>query len=196
LLIVQGQQQIKNEKKKKRHIFEFENIKNATKAKNRGFLHIMKRLSGESPSRRSKASRTEPSSGFPPSLALPLSYLVSAQTCGQSVDSEIRVKRSSTEMHTSDKKPRGRKICKRAVVFPELILKRSLIPKGGKGVFAEEHIKCGQWVTEYGGEIICNEIAGKRRTDGEDTHIRSAGFMDQCIDSRARGKWSFDYYTR
>jgi hypothetical protein len=155
-----------------------------------------KRLHDASPSMTTKKSRGEPNGGILPVLALPFAQqLVSSQTCDQSVDS-LRVQNSSTEMHTCDKKPRIRKICRRTVVFPELTLKRSLIPKGGTGVFAEENIKCGQWVTEYGGEVISNEIAGKRRLEGKDTHIRSAGFMDQCIDSRVRGKWSFDYYAR
>ncbi len=153
-------------------------------------------LSEANPSRRTKNSRTEPNGGVSSVLVLPLALqLVLVQT-GDHSDDSLRVKKSSTEMHTCDKRPRGRKICRRAVVFPELMLKRSLVPKGGKGVFAEENIKCGQWVTEYGGEVISNEIAGKRRLDKEDTHIRSAGFMDQCIDSRIRGKWSFDYYAR
>ncbi len=107
-----------------------------------------------------------------------------------------RVTQSTTELHTCDKRARNRRIRRRTVVLPELVLKKSLVPEGGLGVFAKDYIKCGQWVTEYGGEIISNDIAGQRRRKGEDTHIRSVGFMDQCIDSRIRGNWSFDYYTR
>ncbi len=107
-----------------------------------------------------------------------------------------RVKKSTTELHTCEKRARDRRIRRRAVALPELVLKSSLVPEGGLGVFAQEYIKCGQWVTEYGGEVISNDVAGQRRRDKEDTHIRSAGFMDQCIDSRIRGEWSSDYYTR
>jgi hypothetical protein len=110
--------------------------------------------------------------------------------------SSLRVKTSSTELHTHEKKSRNRRIRRRNVILPELEVKQSLVPEGGRGVFAKEYIKSGQWVTEYGGEVVGNEIAGQRRLAGDDTHIRSAGFMDLCIDSRVRDSWQFDYYTR
>jgi hypothetical protein len=91
---------------------------------------------------------------------------------------------------------RDRKICRRQVTLPELVVKHSEIPQGGLGVFAKNTIKRGDWVTEYGGEVIDSKTALQRRIHDEDTHIRSAGFQDQCIDSRLRGVWDYDYYER
>lgn len=153
-----------------------------------------KRPSDASSSSRTKMSRTKPT-GYGVRTAQDQSGTVSAQA-GDLAGDAFRVKKSTTELHTCDKRARDRRIRRRTIALPELVIKKSLVPEGGRGVFAEENIKCGQWVTEYGGEVISNDAAGQRRRNGEDTHIRSAGFMDQCIDSRIRGEWSFDYYTR
>lgn len=48
---------------------------------------------------------------------------------------------------------------------------------GGLGVFAKERILKNTWLTEYGGEIIDVQEAKRRRSRGEDTHIRSAGYQ-------------------
>lgn len=51
-------------------------------------------------------------------------------------------------------------------------------------------------MTEYGGEVVEVEVARNRRTDGDDTHIRSCGYNDICLDSRVRDLWTLDYYRR
>eukprot|EP00960_Hanusia_phi_P024261 714948-Hanusia_phi.AAC.2 len=104
---------------------------------------------------------------------------------------------SKVEYHTEDELPRVRVFGKQKdVCLPSLQLRISNVPFGGLGVFAKEKIKKGDWITEYGGEVIgCNE-ARRRRANGEDTHIRSIGRENLCIDSRVRGKWNWDYYVR
>ena len=109
---------------------------------------------------------------------------------------EWSVPESESELHSDSRISRNRKIGRRAVKFPALALKSSKIPEAGLGVFAKDSIKRNQWVTEYGGEVIDSGEAGQRRDKGEDTHIRSAGFKDLCIDSRVRSPWGYDYYVR
>lgn len=155
---------------------------------------MAKRPSQASSLSRSKKSRTIPTVNDV-CTSQEQSAIISTQP-GDLAGDHWRVRKSTTELHTAAKRARDRRIRRRTVVLPELMLKSSLVPEGGLGVFAQDYIKCGQWVTEYGGEIIGNDIAGQRRRDGEDTHIRSVGYMDQCIDSRIREYWSFDYYTR
>ena len=134
------------------------------------------------------ATQSQPVSNDPPSQPQQAVLYPSA-------DQLWTIPESSTELHGQTKIVRDRKICRRDVKFPELIMQQSQIPQGGFGVFAKTLIKRGQWVTEYGGEIIDNVTAGLRRDNGEDTHIRSAGFKDQCIDSRVRDVWGFEYYV-
>ena len=85
---------------------------------------------------------------------------------------------------------RDRKIGKRPVTLPHLEVKQSLVPFGGLGVFAQEDLPRGAWVTEYGGEVIDYELASQRRANGQDTHIRSLGIGRGavCLDSRIRGE--------
>jgi hypothetical protein len=75
---------------------------------------------------------------------------------------------------------------------------RPQVALGGLGVFANEAIPKGSWVTEYGGEVISYDEASRRRLLGEDTHIRSLGVgrAVSCLDSRLRGTWHLDYYKK
>ena len=71
-----------------------------------------------------------------------------------------------------------------------------LFPRfGGLGVYAKERIEKGAWITEYGGEVIGCKEARQRRASRQDTHIRSIGRENLCIDSRLRGEWNLDYYV-
>ena len=109
-----------------------------------------------------------------------------------------RVDATAFELHTPKLVRRQRAIggSRGLLVLPALEVRPSPIPHGGLGVFAVKSIKKGTWLTEYGGEIIDNEEARRRRTCGDDTHIRSCGYMERCIDARVRACWDIDYYVR
>jgi len=107
----------------------------------------------------------------------------------------ISIPPSDTELHTPGQVSRARRVRKKPVELPGLEVKTSQVPMGGLGVFAVSDIAKGTLVTEYGGEVIDYEEASRRRSLGQDTHIRSLG-RTECLDSRVRGQWDVSYYAR
>lgn len=74
----------------------------------------------------------------------------------------------------------------------------SLIPDGGLGLFAMRDIKRGEFVTEYGGEVVDIERAKELLANKEDTHLRTLSSQFDALDGRLRPEAGFtlEYYYR
>lgn len=73
---------------------------------------------------------------------------------------------------------------KQNFVFPRLVFKQSGIKHAGRGIFAGQNIKKGQYVTEYLGELITAKVAKDRERKV---------FYDSCFFRRQGVSFLFVY---
>jgi hypothetical protein len=78
--------------------------------------------------------------------------------------------------------------------FPRLEVRESSI--AGLGLFADQPIRKGALITEYGGRLVGRAEAEQLRLRGEDTHLRAVILGFQALDSRVQGPiFTPQYYT-
>lgn len=63
-------------------------------------------------------------------------------------------------------------------------IRESKLPNAGRGAFTTRSFKKGDYITEYGGEVISSDEANLRRIAGKASHIRSLTPMHTAIDGR------------
>lgn len=61
-------------------------------------------------------------------------------------------------------------------------IRRSQLPRAGRGLYAAQDIKEGEWIVEYTGEVIEYREARLRGLKGRASHIRSLLPLVWCID--------------
>src|SRR3982751_2845777 len=70
-----------------------------------------------------------------------------------------------------------------------IAIRESKLPNAGRGAFTTRAFKKGDYITEYGGEVISSDEANVRRGAGHASHIRSISPMHTAIDGRAIPAW-------
>ncbi len=68
--------------------------------------------------------------------------------------------------------------------FAKIRVGTSNIKAAGRGVFAEELISKGSYITEYGGKVVFREDSKKLSEHSQDTHLRSLTKGFDALDGR------------
>jgi len=89
---------------------------------------------------------------------------------------------------------RNVRINNRNKTLPDLYIAQSRIPGAGRGLFAGQPIRRNAYITEYGGEVISQKQAEKRRAAGKHTHIKTIAMSTEHLDSRVTPKFPMEYY--
>ncbi len=71
---------------------------------------------------------------------------------------------------------------KAATIGHGVEVRKSKLSNAGRGLFATERFEDGDWITEYGGEVIDHAECLRRRERKMDTHIRSLSPLHSAID--------------